>query len=350
MNASNSSEQSVPTRAGLRRLGLGVAVSAMALTACFPQQTPTTPTTTTIEVVTPDPEPTLTLSKTSGLNAAGDTITVTGSGYDPDAYVGTRPPLAGKPTGVYVNFGKYADQWAPSTGAASPSRQTIVQRWVLPQEGYDALVALGGQNAEQAVLMNEDGSFEFTIDVAPTTTGTNAYGVVSYPGGGPTFAQHEVIERVTFAPRVTADLPEAPVEGQTVNVRGEGFLPSATGTRLPLAGQPAGVYVAWGRFADVWQPSTGAAGSTRTVGSNGTGTVWAMPEPSFSIMSPEGTDPAYALIRADGSFDVTLTVSTIESANPNYGIATYAGSGAKNSEQELFIASAAPAAPEVPAT
>ena len=47
--------------------------------------------------------PSITVSEVDDL-AFGDTVTVTGSGFDPTSDVGTRPPLAGQPAGVYVDL------------------------------------------------------------------------------------------------------------------------------------------------------------------------------------------------------------------------------------------------------
>src|SRR5688500_17259834 len=47
----------------------------------------------------------------------GKTVSITGSGFDPAAAIGTRPPLSGQPSGSYVVFGKFADVWQPSANA-----------------------------------------------------------------------------------------------------------------------------------------------------------------------------------------------------------------------------------------
>src|SRR5699024_10388773 len=70
-------------------------------------------------------EPTLEVSQTSDLDPDGETITVSGSGFDPDAHVGARPPLAGQPSGVYVIAGKFAPVWKPSEGASREARAVI---------------------------------------------------------------------------------------------------------------------------------------------------------------------------------------------------------------------------------
>lgn len=73
------------------------------------------------------------------LPAEGGTVTVNGSGYDPAGAIGTRPPFAGQPSGVYVVVGRFADTWQPSAGAPSSARQVITQVWALPQAQYEVL-------------------------------------------------------------------------------------------------------------------------------------------------------------------------------------------------------------------
>ncbi|MBK9558955.1 MAG: hypothetical protein IPO44_05120 [Candidatus Microthrix sp.] len=69
-------------------------------------------------------------------------MTVTGTGFDPAAHQGTRPPFAGQNSGVYVVFGTFDQPWAPSEGAPGSARRviggvrrrgsSIKQVWALP--------------------------------------------------------------------------------------------------------------------------------------------------------------------------------------------------------------------------
>ncbi|HWM16048.1 MAG TPA: Ig-like domain-containing protein, partial [Microbacterium sp.] len=80
----------------------------------------------------PLPVPAVTVSSTSGLDPAGETITVTGTGFmpNPPATNGAnRPPLLGAFAGAYVAFGSYLDMWRPSEGAPSAARQNHDVRW-----------------------------------------------------------------------------------------------------------------------------------------------------------------------------------------------------------------------------
>jgi hypothetical protein len=121
--------------------------------------------------------------------------------------------------------------------------------------------------------------------------------------------------------------------GEVITVTGTGFTTTGNvGTRPPLMGQPAGVYVVFGRFADVWQPSAGADGSGRTIFTQ----RWALPGSSFATIDALGTGEAVQM-DANGDFSIDIEVSAIDGANPNIGIATYAGSGAKNSGEEILV-------------
>jgi hypothetical protein len=123
----------------------------------------------------------------------------------------------------------------------------------------------------------------------------------------------------------------------TLTVTGTGFDPSlATGTRPPFAGQASGLYVAFGRYADVWRPSAGAPSSARVnpSGANGTavGVKWAVPAASFAASSPvqDPSAASYTVLGADGSFTTQIQVNSawLAQASGTYGIYTYAAGGA----------------------
>ncbi|MGX5682649.1 HtaA domain-containing protein [Schumannella luteola] len=267
------------------------------------------------------------VSQTSGFDPATTTqVTVTGSGFTTTGNVGTRPPLSGIPAGVYVVFGKFADNWRPSTGAASSTRTVLDQKWAAP----GAPSALAG-NA-QYVPLNADGTFTATLTVAPGTSANPNYGIYTYPASGAVNPAEELYTPISFrTPSISVSQtsgfdPSAPTP---VTVTGSGFTTSGNvGTRPPLSGIPAGVYVVFGAFADVWQPSAGAASSTRTVFDQ----KWAAP----GAPSVLAGNPQYVPLSADGTFTASLTVAPGTSANPNYGIYTYPASGAVNPSEELY--------------
>lgn len=194
-----------PSRTRQHTAALLTATAALAvlLAACVPTApsvtttTTTSTTSTTASTTSTVPEvPTLVVDPTPQGLAAGSTVTVTGSGYDPTAYVGTRPPLAGQPSGVYVVLARLGDPWRPSQGAPASSRQIISQVWALPQAQHDALDPDGSNPA--IVVMSPEGGFtaELTLTEA---VGSGSYAIATYPGSGAVNATAEVSVPVSFA-------------------------------------------------------------------------------------------------------------------------------------------------------
>lgn len=163
--------------------------------------------------VAPPSAPSVTVSKTSGINPAGETITVSGSGFLPagTATTGTRPPLAGKFTGAYVVFGKFFDVWKPTADAATAARKGFVTKWALPAESIETV---GGANAG-AVELAADGTFSFDISVSTSEANDlleGNYGVYTYAAGGPKYAPFETYTPLTFlkAGDVVVEVPAQP--------------------------------------------------------------------------------------------------------------------------------------------
>ncbi|GAB2467350.1 hypothetical protein GCM10027029_32190 [Conyzicola lurida] len=281
--------------------------------------------------------PTVAVSKTT-LSADGETITVTGSGFLPagTATNGTRPPLAGKFAGAYVAFGKYADVWKPSAGAASSVRKndSANTKWLVSAADV-ATIDPSGSGA--GAVLNADGTFSVTMTVKPGFTGeleTGNYGIYTYGGGGVVYAPFETYTPITFVevpvPTVAVSKTSVSAAGETITVTGSGFLPAGTatnGTRPPLAGKFAGAYVAFGKYADVWKPSAGAASSVRK--NDSANTKWLVSAADVATIDPSGSG-AGAVLNADGTFSVTMTVKpgfTGALETGNYGIYTYGGGG-----------------------
>jgi large repetitive protein len=189
------------------RLALGAAAIALAglvAAACAPQTPPSSTTTTTLAetTTTAAPAPQLVVSKTTDLNGAGETVTVTGTGFD-TSVLATRPPLGAsgsspaKPGGVYVVFGSVADVWQPTATTTAGVRHSVVQRWALPQVSFDFL---GGAGNASFALVDPDGNFTTTIEVSTTTAFTQPnVGIYTYGGGGANLAASEIFVPVTFA-------------------------------------------------------------------------------------------------------------------------------------------------------
>jgi hypothetical protein len=174
--------------------------------------------------------PTVTVDKTV-VDPAGDTVTVTGSGFDPASSLGTRPPLSGQESGAYVVFGKFAHVWQPSLGsttAPSSGRKTFDTKWAVPAA---SMATIGGA-AAGAIELTPEGTFTATLNVKrdfTPSTGTlpdpGNYGIYTYPGSGGTNAAFETYTPITFtAATATSPSQGAVVEpGDTVSVSGTGF-------------------------------------------------------------------------------------------------------------------------------
>ncbi|MGO1318368.1 MAG: HtaA domain-containing protein [Cellulomonadaceae bacterium] len=117
--------------------------------------------------------------------------------------------MAGKFTGAYVVFGKFADVWQPSAGAPSSARAGHDSKWAVPAES----VATVGGAAAGAIELNADGTFETQLsieDLDAAASGT--YGVYTYPGGGAKYAPFETFTPITFADVAPEPEPEEPEE------------------------------------------------------------------------------------------------------------------------------------------
>lgn len=279
----------------------------------------------------PGDGPSITLSQQYDL-VEGQQIVVTGTGFGPDApsTTATRPPLAGSFGGVYVALGRYPDTWKPSDGAPSSARKNMDVAWVLSPEN----VATVGGSAAGAVAINPDGSFEVTLTVDSwfaDNPGTGNYGVYTYPGGGAPAPQFETYTPITIQPSIRVSQTDDLVDGSTVTVRGHNFLPNPPLTthpdRAPLpGGKFAGVYVAFGRYPDVWQPSLNVSASAR----KNAATRWVVSPEDVAAIGGEAAGGV--AIEPDGEFTTTLALDSFWAQNPgsgNYGIYTYGGGGTK---------------------
>jgi hypothetical protein len=235
------------------------------------------------------------------LEIAGNTGTLVADlNYRP--YDGTAPsPLPTLQAAVDVDLAT-----VDLTGAISVDAEGNYSITNAPMVGIDAAMDLIGF----------DEFYGTSVALDPITTSFNP----------------DVFQKVLAGtPKVTVSRTTGLRPGDKVIVWGQGFDPTANpGTRAPLSGQPAGAYVVFGKFAANWQPSGSAPSSTRTV----IGQVWALPAASRAILDPTSSQAAYTTIDSTGRFETILTVGTSASANPNYGVYTYPGSGAVNAAYE----------------
>lgn len=161
---------------------------------------PAEPLTVAYDASAPATEPTVEVSDTTLLPSGAQDVTVTGEGFDPAAATATRPPLAGKPGGVYVALGSYDEVWRPSAGAPSTARRNVqsATKWAVMAED---MATIGG-DARGAIELTPEGTFSTTLRVDKADVdalGAGAVGIYTYPGGGAAAPSHETATPLTFA-------------------------------------------------------------------------------------------------------------------------------------------------------
>ena len=163
--------------------------------------------------------------------AAGDTIIVRGTGFDPEANnpggTGSGLPIPNNlPQGTFVTFGAVLDPWKPSQAGPAENRAQVrsATRWVLSQEVIDSLPeSLHSRLGEQAVILADDGSFsaEVSVQQPDQVPAGAAYGIYTYAGGaaGVVNPDQEFFIPVNFSPAGGAapSEPNVPVEAHQLS-------------------------------------------------------------------------------------------------------------------------------------
>lgn len=282
--------------------------------------------TVTAVVVPERPTPTVTVGKTSGIDPAGETVTVTGTGFTaaPPATSGTRPPLKDAFAGAYVVFGSFLGSWKPSESAPSSARKVIEQKWGVHQAN---LAAIGGE-ARGGIVIGEDGTFSTTLTLreAEALAG-GKWGVYTYAGGGATYAPFETFTPVSFrtvqpepvGPKVTVT-PSTGLDAGVENVL------TISGTGFTGASAVNGAYVLFGKTS-VWQ------GGGPLVAEGWIAQGWVMPRQivngafTTTLTVPAGvldpaesyqvaTSAAHGLSVTDRSLDTFTPVTVADTATP----------------------------------
>ncbi|MFD6816789.1 HtaA domain-containing protein [Microbacterium sp. NPDC060132] len=160
------------------------------------------------------------------------------------------------------------------------------------------------------------------------------------PGTDPVEGEPSAAIAVFLADGVTPATGVALRAGDRIVVKGSGYDPTANvgGRGVPIpAHLPQGTYVVFGNFGADWQPSAGAASSTRSVGAQ----AWALAEGVLDQVPAQYQGAIRAQwvdISADGSFQVTLTLKDTPATPGSYGVYTYAAGGVRNADQERSVA------------
>ena len=289
----------------------------------------------------------------------GDELVVSGSGFDPESHPASgRPPItAGDPSGNYVVFGNFGENWKPSAGAASTQRKVANQKWALTDATYGNIAAgYLPMVTPDRVVLEEDGSFEakLTVKAAAETPGT--YGVFTYvAGGGAADASQELELRLDYQAGERPKVWEPAIEvafadgtpitegtkvyrGDKLRVSGTGFDPESNvgGRGAPIpADLPQGSYAVFGNFAEQWKPSESAPNSARKAGPQ----AWVLAESVLDQVPVEyqgAIRKSWSSLSEEGSFTWEVTLETPAALEGGrYGIYTYAAGGMKNADQEL---------------
>ncbi|MYW03537.1 Htaa domain-containing protein [Streptomyces sp. SID3343] len=267
--------------------------------------------------------PAVTVTPNVDVDPAGGTVTVKGTGFDPNI---------NNKFGVYVVFG-------PADAAVTDAAAFGAQKWVRP----------GGTPSPSGDNMNADGSFTTTLDIKAAYTDGNGKAVdclvtqcqviTMAAHGSPNRTQDTrtpVGFKGTTAP-VTPKLAVTPAtgakpDGQTFTVTGTGFDPVRDGGN--------GIYVAFGPKNADWNTNPAPYQATKWVRTN--------PAPS----------PSQAKLNADGSFSVTFDAIKakyknadgveINCATVGCYVVTFAAHGSPERNQDTFVPVAFATTPNPP--
>lgn len=152
---------------------------------------------------------------------SGDTIVVTGSGFEPNANTEGMPlpVLPGTPHGTFVTFGAFDPDWRPSHDAPADSRdgqRRSAAAWVMSDDALgqvpDVPFDLRRTIRQQWVPLADDGTFTARITVTPPegTPADARYGVYSYAAAGAVNADEENFVPVAFDPAPGPNTPVPP--------------------------------------------------------------------------------------------------------------------------------------------
>ncbi|MDX2377500.1 HtaA domain-containing protein [Microbacterium sp. LRZ72] len=289
------------------------------------------------------PTPAVQVSPATDLDAAGATVTVTGEGFvaDTPATDATRPPLAGRFGGAYVQFGYELDGTFTAAG-----RGADLTKWGVHA---DDLSSIGGADAG-GIVIAEDGSFTAEISASAIESAPEGarYGIRTSSGGGAAYAPFTTFTEVTFAEAVAdptlsvSPSTDLDADGATVTVTGENYSTAGTAIYGPSAGQPAGVYAQIGWLTEDWRPSEGAASSARSNAYS----VWVQGE-NETLPYLKWTDNGDGT--ADFVWEVQIDQATLEAKRldgAELAVFTVGAGGVVQAENELAqsIAFAEPAA------
>lgn len=178
------------------------------------------------------PAPSLSVEPVSGLDRAGDVVSVSGSSFEATARP-TYPGAPATPAGFYVSLGWIAESgWRPSEGNAAATRVAVTTKWVQGVQDTE------GQYVKWDIDANGRASFAFDFDEVTYSqvlerkpeTGDYRLAVYSIGASGAVQANNEFAQDVEFAPAAATSVVVAaqPTVDFPTDFAGEDVTVSAT--------------------------------------------------------------------------------------------------------------------------
>lgn len=236
---------------------------------------------------------------------------------------GTHADIYGDVDAVFTaSFGSFQ----PGTYHASDVKIATSDSASISNDGANATITATGVTSTQAAA---DAGFPYAAGTALESLNLS----VALEGAS----------TPTPTPQITLSKSVADSTGDTIHVTGTGFTATLNATSPPLAGHPAGFYVAFGKYTDPWKPSEGAPSGNRKNGANGTAVKWVVPQESYDYAAANYPSllSQFVILQPDGSFSLDLSVAeaagsfTADTAG-TYGIYTYQTGGGINAAIETF--------------
>ncbi|NRQ49871.1 Ig-like domain-containing protein [Aeromicrobium stalagmiti] len=287
-----------------------------------------------IDVKFPTDQGEVTISQSVFDNDAEETVTVTGTGFNPALSAGnTQPPFAGKASGLYIAFGRFADPWDPTLTPAPPSsnrglgdpqtRNGRSVKWAVPSSSFPGAPAQDPSAASYTELA-ADGSFStsLTVKKSDITKDSGSWGIYTYRAGNAAVPEYSTFTPISFVDKdtTTVDLDRSAYSGTEGTAT-----PVITDVSVPSGDAAAGEveleYTADGA-------GSGDVVDTATLGDNGRATL----ELPASIEAGEG-DLKVTYLGSDSAFGstsesvpVTIEEAPVEPAETTLSVVGVAAS------------------------
>jgi hypothetical protein len=274
--------------------------------------------------------PTLAVSKTTGINPAGESITITGTNIRTDA----AALYGGGKAGIYAQVGYLNEVWKPSESATAGIRSNAYSTWVkesAPSAQYTAWTDNGNGTANFSYTVTID---KATLDAKARDNATLA--VFTVGAGGVVQAVNELSVPIAFATPIPA--PSLSVSKTTgINPLGEEITITGTNIRTDAAalygGGKAGIYAQVGYLNEVWKPSESATAGIRS-NAYSTWVKESAPSAQYTAWTDNGNGTA------NFTYTVTIDKATLDAKareNATLAVFTVGAGGVVQAVNELSV-------------